>query len=170
MARLINTKRLAFAIIMGTLGLVMQAIVPGIPLGVGGAKLELADIPVVLGASITGPVGGIICGSLYGIMSTANLALFPTMIFVFGLLGYLTNKRSDCLSVSLAIIGTRVILGPVLLAVLMKWIYFASMPFIDVWVLCLVYAAPGAVVSIGIYALLQKKIHALLSILNDNKS
>jgi uncharacterized membrane protein len=101
MAKLITTKRLTFAIIMGTLGLVMQATVPGIPLGLAGTKIELADIPVVLGSSLSGPVGGIICGLLYGVMSTANLALIPSMICIFGLLGYLTEKRNDCLSVIL---------------------------------------------------------------------
>ena len=77
MTRLITTKRLTFAIIMGTFALVMQATVPGIPLGVAGAKLELADIPAVIGSSIGGPVGGIICGLLFGVMRTANLALIP---------------------------------------------------------------------------------------------
>ena len=39
MARKISTKGLAFAVLMGSLGLVMQATVPGIPLGVEGANL-----------------------------------------------------------------------------------------------------------------------------------
>ena len=170
MTRLLSTKRLSFAIIMGALALVMQAVVPGIPLGVAGAKLELADIPAVLGSSISGPVGGIICGLFYGVMSTANLALVPSMIIVFGLMGYFADKRNSCAAITVTIIGMRVVVGPVLVAAFMKWIYFPTMSFVDVWILSIVYAAPGAIVSVGIYIFVQKKIPRLLSAIKDNNS
>ena len=148
----------------------MQATVPGIPLGVAGAKLELADIPAVLGSSIGGPVGGIICGLLFGVMSTANLALIPWMVIVFGLIGYLSDKRNSCASITVIIIGMRIIFGPFLVAFFIKWIYFPAMSLIDAWVLSVVYAAQGAIVSIGIYIFVQKKIPRLLSTIKDNNS
>lgn len=61
MAKLTSTRHLVFATLMGTLSLVMQVFVPGIPLGIGG-KLELADIPAVIGSAFAGPVGGVITG------------------------------------------------------------------------------------------------------------
>lgn len=170
MTKKISTKNLAFAILMGSIGLVMQATIPGIPLGVGGAKLELADIPVVLGASITGPVGGMICGFLYGVTSPAFWALVPSMMCILTLLGYLTRNRSDSFSISLAIIASRVIIGPLLSGILFNWLVFTSAALIDVWILCLVYALPGAILSIAIYTLIQNKIPKLFSTVNDKKS
>jgi len=170
MTKMIATKKLTFAIIMGTIGLVMQATIPGIPIGVGGAKLELADIPVVLGASITGPIGGMICGFLYGVTSPAFWALIPSMMCILTLLGYITRKKSDSFSISLAITGSRILIGPLLSAVLFNLLVFTSSPFIDVWILCFVYAFPGAILSICIYTLIQKKIPKLLSTINDKNS
>ena len=158
MAKLITTKHLTLAIMMGTIGLVMQATLPGIPLGLAGAKLELADIPVILGSSLTGPIGGIICGFLYGIASPAYLALVPSMVCILSLIGYLSKKRNDLLSVSLAIIVSRVILGPLLLAFSMKHLCFPSATYFDTWLLSFTYAVPGAIVSIVVYTIIQKAI------------
>jgi riboflavin transporter FmnP len=168
MTRLITTKRLAFAVIMGAAALVMQAALPGIPLGIAGGKLELADIPAIFGASITGPIGGIICGFLYGLASPTYLALIPSMMCVLGLIGYISDKRNNWLTTVLAIIVSRVIFGPLLLAVPMKFIYFNTLTYVDTWLLCLTYAVPGALASIAVYMLILKKIPRLLSRLNEN--
>ena len=152
---------------MGTLGLLMQAAFPGIPLGVAGAKLELADIPVVLGACITGPIGGMICGFLYGITSPAFYALVPSMMCILGLLGYFARRRNGSFSVALGITGTRVLFGPLLSGIMFKWLVFTSAALLDVWLLCFVYAFPGAIVSIFLYIFVQKKIPKLFSILDD---
>jgi len=170
MVKLITTKRLTLAIMMGTIGLVMQATVPGIPLGLAGAKLELADIPVILGASLSGPIGGMICGFLYGIASPAYLALIPSMMCILALRGYLSEKRNDWLSVASAIIGSRVIFGPLLSAFPMKHLCFPAFTYFDIWLLCLTYAVPGAIVSIVVYCVIQKIIPELLLTLKENKS
>lgn len=140
----------------------MQAYVPGIPLGVGGAKLELADIPAVLGASLSGSVGGMICGFLYGVFSPAYLALIPSMVIVLTLLGCLSDnlKRGR---IALAIILSRAIIGPVLSAILFKWIYFSSIPFLSVWLLCFSYAIPGVIIVILLRFLIEKKFYWLIS-------
>lgn len=165
----ISTKRLTLAVMMGTVCLVMQAIVPGLPLGVAGAKLEFADIPAVLGASLTGPVGGLIVGFFYGLLSPANLALVPGMMFTFALLGFLTDKYNSCLQTIVSVVVTRLGFGILLLTVLMKTIYFQTSTYEHVMILCIVYAAPGAVVSIALYCSLQKLIPGLIPYLTDKK-
>lgn len=91
MAKIISAQRLALATLTGTLSLIMQLALPGIPLGAGG-KLELAEVPAILGAAFTGPLGGAINGFLHGIMSPGYLALVPTSICSLALLGYLSDK------------------------------------------------------------------------------
>ncbi len=168
MAKLITTKRLTFAIMMGAMTLVMQAVLPGIPLGIGGGKLELADIPAILGASITGPIGGVICGFLYGIASPTYLALIPSMICILVPIGYVSDKLNNWKITVLAIIISRVIFGPILLAVPMKLIYFNTLTFGDTWLLSLTYAVPGALASIAVYMLMSRRIPGLLSKLNES--
>ena len=163
MTQLITTKRLMLAVMLGTIAIVMQSAFPGIPLGVGGAKLELADIPVVLGATVTGPVGGVICGILYGISSPAYLALIPSMVLILGVIGYLSDKRNGWFSIIGIIVVMRIVVGPLISGALFNLIYFTTNSFQNVWLLCLGYAAPGAVLCIATYPVVVKRIPALLS-------
>ena len=165
----ISTKRLTLAVMMGTVCMVMQAIVPGLPLGVAGAKLEFADIPAVLGASLTGPIGGLIVGFFYGLLSPANLALVPGMMCSFALLGFLTDKYKSCLQTIISVIATRLGFGILLLTDFMKAIYFQTSTYEQLMILCIVYAAPGAIVSLALYCSLQKLIPGLISYLKDQK-
>lgn len=94
----------------------MQMVVPGIPLGWGGGKLELADVPAILGAAYTGLVGGIINGFLHGILSPTYLALIPTSMCSFALLGFLSENLKMRWKTIPAIIIARVIFDPILAA------------------------------------------------------
>ena len=158
MAKLISTRRLTFATMMGTLSLAMQAFVPGIPLGWGG-KIELADIPAILGAVFTGPVGGTINGFLYGIISPVYLALVPTSVCSLALLGYLSESLKIRGNAILAIVIARVIFDPILASFLFKWIYYGSTaPLLAIWIISLWYDVPSAIISIPLYIFMEKKV------------
>lgn len=157
MARLISAQRLTFATVMGTLSLIMQLVVPGIPLGYG--KLELADVPAILGAAFTGSVGGIINGFLYGISSPSYLALIPTSVCSLALLGYMLENLKMRWKAIPAIIIARVIFDPILAAILYKLIYYGpAAPLLAIWIISLYYDAPSAIISIPLYIFVQEKI------------
>jgi len=168
MANLISTQRLTFAIMMGTFSLIMQLVVPGIPLGWGGGKLELADVPAIVGTAFTGPVGGIINGFLYGILSSTNLALIPTSVCSLALLGYLSENLKIRWKVISAIIVARVIFDPILAAILYQLIYYGpSAPLSIIWIISLYYDAPSAIISIPLYIFVQKRMPWVTSYLKQ---
>ncbi|MEM3627236.1 MAG: hypothetical protein QXZ25_04350 [Candidatus Bathyarchaeia archaeon] len=134
----------------------MQLVVPGIPLGVGG-KIELADVPAIIGAAFSGPIGGIITGFLHGIMSPTYLALIPATVCSLALLGYLSDNLKMKWKTILAIIVTRVIFDPILGAIFYKLIYYGpSVPILTIWVIGLYYDVPSAMISIPLYLCIEK--------------
>jgi len=168
MARLISTRRLTFATMMGTLSLMMQAFVPGIPLGFIGGKLELADVPAILGAAFTGPVGGIINGFLHGILSPGYLALIPSTVCSLALLGYLSESLKIRWKTILAIIIARVIFDPILGVILFTLIYYGpAAPLLSIWIIGLYYDVPSAIISIPLYIFVQKRIPWVASLLKQ---
>lgn len=167
MAKLISTRRLTFATMMGTLSLAMQAFVPGIPLGWGG-KIELADIPAILGAVFTGPMGGAINGLLYGIISPVYLALVPTSVCSLALLGYLSERFKIRGNVVLAIVIARVIFDPILASFLFQWIYYGpTTPLLAIWIIGLWYNVPSAMISIPLYIFMEKKAPWIVSFIKQ---
>jgi len=152
----ISTKNLAFATIMGALGLAMQLFVPGIPLGMG--KIELADLPAILGATFTGPIGGAIAGFLYGISSGVPLALAPAETLSFAVLGYLSkNMKMKWLAIPIV----RVFLTCPLNSFLIKIIYYGAAPLYVILIRSLYYNVPSVIISVPLCIFIEKKIPLL---------
>ena len=92
------------------------------------------------------------------------------MMIILALLGYLTDHLKFRGRNAIAIVLSRIVIGPVLTAVFFKLIYFTSIPYTNVWLLCLTYAAPSAVLCIPLYFALKKKIPNLLSTYKEKNS
>ncbi len=142
---------------MGALTVVMQVFLPGIPLPAG--KLELADIPAILGSAFAGPIGGIINGFLYGITipsAAVFVALIPASIISLSLLGFLSkNLHMSWISILIA----RVIINPIAKTFLLVYLFYPpDVMILPVYVLALSYDIPGALVSIPIYALVKRQL------------
>jgi hypothetical protein len=155
---------------MGTLSLIMQLVVPGIPLGVAGGKLEFAQVPAILGACFSGAIGGIICGFLHGVYSPAFLALIPSTMLNLGLLGYIADNLKIKGRIIIAIIISRIILGPVFAAIIFKLLYYTGATYLSIWILGLTFGIPSAIVSIPLSTLLQKRNREILYTLTKKLS
>jgi len=154
MARLISTKCLVFASMIGAISLAMQVFVPGIPVGLG--KMELAEVPAILGAAFTNQIGGVLIGFLYGFGSRTILASLPASMFTFGLLGYLAKKLERGW---MAIPIVRGFVHPLLSGILSWEIYHgAAVPLEAILILAFYKVIPGVVISVPLYVFIHKKI------------
>lgn len=166
MERMISARRLVFATLTGTMSLLTQVFVPGIPLGWGG-KIELADIPAIIGAVFTGPVGGVITGLLYGAASPVYLALIPSSVCSFALLGYLSNSLKVEGNTVIAIV-IYVVFTSVVNTLFFKLIYYGpAVPFLAVWIISLWYNVPGSIVSILLLVFIERKMPWLYQALKE---
>lgn len=153
---------------MGALGLAMQIVIPGIPMGIG--KIELADIPAIIGAAFACPIGGMFIGFIYGMGSGVPLAAIPTNTFAFFLISLLSNKlrsvnwQSKKLRWGWAGVPIiRIGLYPFVMAILVTAIYYTTRgPFylfyIPVLIRTFLYTTPGALISIPIYLVVERSI------------
>jgi len=154
MARLISTRSLTFATIMGALALAMQIYVPGIPMGMG--KIELADLPAVQGAAFSGLIGGVLIGFLFGLGSGVPLAAILASPISFALLGYL-SKNLKMKWVAIPIVYGLVY--PSIMAILVKIFYYgAAVPLFVILLRSLWYCVPTAIISVPLYIFIEKKI------------
>lgn len=153
----VSPRPIVFATLMGSLSFLMQIAVSGIPIGMG--KIELADIPAVLGAVFTGPVGGMITGFLYGIGSPSLLALLPSEVCGMTLMGYMSkNLKLEWKAIPIS----RILFVPVLATILYSLTYLKGTPFIMIWLIGLSYNTPGALISIPLYFALKKRMSQLI--------
>ncbi len=141
---------------MASLSLAMQVAFPGIPLGWG--KLELAEVPALLGASLTGPVGGAIVAFAYGVPSPGFAALVPLALVDFTLVGYLArNRRWGWKAIPVVHIAAYLTIG----TFLFNRVY--GVPMIAAILEGLAYSIPSALIAALLYASLARtpKVGAL---------
>jgi len=139
---------------MGALSFAMQMFVPGIPVGL--AKVELADVPAVLGAAFTNQIGGVLVGFLYGLGSRLPQYSIPLSMFGFSLLGYLAKKLKMGW---MAIPIVRGFVHPLLGSIVIKVLYYGpAVPLEPILIRVFINYIPGAVISVPLYIFIEKKI------------
>jgi len=150
-----RTQTLTLAVVTGALSLAMQLFVPGIPMGVG--KIDLALVPAMVGAVFAGPMAGIIIGFLHGIGSPAYLALIPSSIFSFTLIGYLAEKLRFRGGTALAIIIGRVLISTVVATLIFKPLVYPSASLLAIYLIGLGYNIPSSIIAIIVCGLIETR-------------
>jgi uncharacterized membrane protein len=155
-----RTQALSLAVVTGALSLAMQFFVPGIPLGVG--KIDLALVPAMVGAVFAGPMAGVIIGFLHGIGSPAYIALIPSSIFSFTLLGYLAQRFKIKGGTALAIIIARVLIGTVVATIIFKPLVYPSVPLLTIYLIGLGYNIPSSIIAVFLCGLIEARFFRTL--------
>jgi hypothetical protein len=89
----LNNKRLALCASFGGAALALRALNVMIPIG-GPFVLDLRGIPGIVGAALTGPVGGLIIGVLAGVPAKFPMVDIPSFGMAYFLVGFAVTSLS----------------------------------------------------------------------------
>jgi len=89
----LNNKRLALCASFGGAALALRALNVMIPIG-GPFVLDLRGIPGIVGAALTGPVGGLIIGVLAGVPAKFPMVDIPSFGIAYFLVGFAVTSLS----------------------------------------------------------------------------
>jgi len=105
----ISSKQLAFCAAFGGLAFLLRAMQLTIPIG-GPFVIDLRGLPGVVGAALSGPIGGIIIGVLAGLPAKIPLIDIPAFSSAYFLVGLLA-RRLKWLSALATLVGYAVAAG-----------------------------------------------------------
>ena len=89
----LNNKRLALCASFGGVALALRTLNVMIPIG-GPFVLDLRGIPGIVGAALTGPVGGLIIGVLAGVPAKFPMVDIPSFGMAYFLVGFAVASLS----------------------------------------------------------------------------
>jgi len=91
MGALLSSRQLALCAIFGGLAFLMRAMQLTIPIG-GPFVIDPRGIPGVVGAALSGPIGGIVIGVLAGLPAKVPLIDVPAFSLAYFLVGLLAKR------------------------------------------------------------------------------
>ncbi len=102
----LSSRQLAYCAVFGGLAFLLRAMQLAIPIG-GPFVIDLRGLPGVVGAALSGPIGGIIIGILAGLPAKIPLIDIPAFSSAYFLVGLLA-KRLKWLSALATVVGYAV--------------------------------------------------------------
>lgn len=102
----LSSRQLAYCAVFGGLAFLLRAMQLAIPIG-GPFVIDLRGLPGIVGAALSGPIGGIVIGILAGLPAKIPLIDVPAFSSAYFLVGLLA-RRLKWLSALATIVGYAV--------------------------------------------------------------